>query len=316
MKQQNLWIIYKNLHPRRSPLAIRSVMLQEPETNLAKTLQGKLMRLKSSLTTRCLLVITFAIASFWFHGAAAKEMELYSATYEGRISGFNISLDRTLTQRTDGTFQLHSEASNWFASIRETSIFRFNEQALLPLSYEFRRSVFGRRVVETISYNWDEKEAFYERSDRSRNNTTHELNGQLLDPALFQLMLPIDFYAGEETVGYDFINRKRVRHYAFDLKGEEQVKLGDKEFSALLVEREDEDKRTRVWLVPNLDYQIGRIEHQDDDDTYDIRLVKYKSNSDQLLEFYRKARSSQPPGDDVADENQADAETDGSSLSN
>lgn len=273
---------------------MRSAMLQEPETNLAKTSQGMLMRLKSSLIARWLLLAAFGSAAFWFHGAAAKELELYSATYEGRISGFNISLDRTLTRRKDGTYQLLSEASNWFASIRETSVFQFKDEELLPLSYEFRRSVFGRRVVESISYNWDDKEAFYQRSDRSRNNTTHELNGQLLDPALFQLMLPIDFYAGAKTVGYDFINRRRVRHYAFDLKGEEKLQMGDKEFTALLVEREDEDRRTRVWLVPDMDYQIGRIEHQDDDDTYDIRLVRYKSKSNQLHEFYRKARSPQP----------------------
>lgn len=250
------------------------------------------MHLNCPLISRWLVVAAFVcMTTFGSYATIAKEVELYSATYEGRISGINISLDRTLVQRKDGTFQLHSEASNWFASMRETSIFQFKDETLLPLSYEFRRSVFGRRVVESISYNWEDKEAFYQRSDRARNNTTHKLNGQLLDPALFQLMLPIDFYAGEETVGYDFINRRRVRHYAFDLKGEEPLKMGNKEFTALLIEREDEDRRTRVWLIPEMDYQIGRIEHQDEDDTYDIRLVRYKSKSDLLLEFYRKARS-------------------------
>lgn len=264
------------------------------------------MRINFSTALRWLLVAITSSASFGLHAEKTQDTLLYSATYEGRISGLNITLERNLTQRQDGTFQLLSEASNWFASIRETSVFHFKDGELLPLGYEFRRSVFGRRVVETISYDWDDKKAFYERSDRARNNTTHELNGQLLDPALYQLMLPIDFYAGEETVGYDFINRRRVRHYAFDLKGEEQLKMGNKNFTALLVERKEDNRRTRVWLIPEMDYQIGRIEHYDDGDTYDIRLTNYQGKSAQLADFYRKARTQEPPQTSAQDADSTD----------
>lgn len=223
---------------------------------------------------------------------ASNPETLLNATYEGSYSGWNLSMKRTLVERSDGTYELKSAASNWFASIVETSHFTFQDNQLRPLYYEYSRRIFGRRVTETIDFDWAAQKAVSRRSDRKKDTTEFELTGNELDPALFQLMLPIHFKSSRDNIAYNFIKRKRVRSYEFGEEGKETFKFNKRELPAIIVGRvTDDDRTTTAWLIPELDYQIGKIVHTDDGDTYQIELAKYFSNAEALEQFYKKAQA-------------------------
>lgn len=239
----------------------------------------------------CSIVALLVIGS-----ASAKNDsgEIYRAVYEGKFSGWNVEMTRTLSKQADGAYVFSSVAKNMFASISETSTFRIEDHAAKPLSYLYARKVFGRKARESIDFNWQRKVAFYGRSDRPQNNTEHAIQDRYLDPSLYQLMLQTDLFQNnlsnsKKVLTYDFVKRKQVKHYQFEFLKEGELKLQDRSYKSIVVVREDEDKskRTEVWVVPELDYQIARIEHTDGDgDTYKAELIEYRVQGDKLRNFY------------------------------
>lgn len=239
--------------------------------------------------TRCLLTLLLLGAA----SAHAAE-RVFTAVYKGAISGFNVELTRTLTEVSPGRYRLESSASNLFAGVRETSDFEVGEGRWQPLEYVYERKVFGRKTVERIQYDWAKGQAFYTRSNRARDNTQHKLIPGLLDPALYQLALQVDARAGDapKELGYVFLKRRSARHYRFVLAEPTTIEIAGNKVDAVRYRKEpEEDTRTSAWLVPEWDYVLGRLVHQDGDDVYEVHLTKY--TADRAL-FDRFAQLSAP----------------------
>ena len=220
--------------------------------------------------------------------AADPSGQLSRTVYKGSISGWRVEMVRTLTQTDENHYTLRSEAENLFASIKERSDFAVVDGQLLPMNYVYERRVFGRQTAEKIIFDWNTKKAVYSRSDRPKN-TEHNLSKGLLDPALYQLALQADLAQKKTAFYYNFIKRKRLESYEFALLSTEQFALQKKTYDALVMERKDKekDKITKVWILPQLDYQVGKIQHTDDGDTYEVKLVSYTSDSERLQQFYK-----------------------------
>lgn len=233
-----------------------------------------------------LLFAYFVIQSFC--SSALAETTLARGVYKGNISGWKADMVRTLKQTSTDRYQLSSEAKNLFASVREFSEFEFKDEQIRPLSYVYERRLFGRNTVEKISFDWDAGTAHYSRSDRPQNDTNHKLESGLLDPALYQLVMQADLAQNRERQSYKFIKRKRIETYTFATLPEETLEIGKKSFQAKLVERKDEKdgRATRIWVLPEVSYQIGQIRHTDDGDTYEIRLAGYEGDAKGLQELY------------------------------
>lgn len=220
----------------------------------------------------------------------AKPQVLMSATYEGKISGWNVELQRTLTQYPDGRYLLRSYASKVFASIEETSSFIVKEGRVMPQEYRYERSVFGKKSTEKIVFEWENKRALYTRSDRKQNNTEHKLTHGVLDPALYQLAIQADLAKGHEGLHYRFIKRKRIEQYHLKAKMDETLAFAGKNFEAAVVLREDpdSDKSTKVWSLPSHSHVIAKIQHTDKDgDEFEITLSKFAVAEKALNDFYQ-----------------------------
>lgn len=235
------------------------------------------------------------IALFVFSGPKAWAADdspqvLMRAVYEGKISGWNVELERTLTHYPDGHYRLRSYASKLFASIEETSRFIIKNGHILPQEYVYKRSVFGKKSVERITYDWGKGQAKYTRSDRERNNTEHTLKPSVLDPALYQLALQADLAKGQNGLHYRFIKRKRTEEYHLKTMANETIHFAGKKYEATVVLRKDpdSDKTTKVWVAPALNHAITKIQHTDKDgDEFEITLTKFSAKEDALNEFYR-----------------------------
>lgn len=215
--------------------------------------------------------------------------QLARSVYKGTISGFKIEMVRTLTQIDEHRYVLKSEAKNLFASIKEVSEFQIKDNSLYPSQYTYERRLFGRSTTEKISFDWTAMSAFYTRSDRPQNDTTHAIKAGFLDPALYQLALQADLATQETDLVYEFVKRKRLEHYNFKALANESFSVQKHNYDSLVVLRENDekDKITRLWVIPDLDYQVGQIRHTDDGDTYEIRLAEYQGNSAKLKQLYQ-----------------------------
>jgi hypothetical protein len=56
------------------------------------------------------------------------------------------------------------------------------------------------------------------------------------------------------------------------------------------VERlENSTKKTRIWLLPELNWQIARIQHKEESgDTYTIELARYSGDGTLMNRIYQK----------------------------
>lgn len=242
------------------------------------------------------LNIFFLLACSFFYSSAHAETQLSRSVYKGSISGWKVEMVRTLKQTTDDRYELRSEAKNLFASIREVSEFEIKDNQLRPLSYLYERKVFGRDATEKIVFDWPAGVAHYTRSDRSQNNTTHEIQAGILDPALYQLAMQADLSQGNDDFSYSFIKRKRIETYAFTKQPGDKLKIGKKTYDSEVVSRKDQDKNksTTIWVIPTINYQVGQIQHTDDGDTYQIRLSGYEGDTAQLNQLYSRIAQSEP----------------------
>ena len=222
--------------------------------------------------------------------ATDAETSLMQAVYKGKISGWKVELKRSLIRYPDGQYQLRSSAENLFASIEEKSLFELKEGRLVPQEYTYERSIFGKKSLEKIAYDWTKNQAFYTRSDRERNNTEHALSTYLMDPALYQIAIQADLAKGQDFLHYRYIKRKYIDEYQLHIQDNESIIIDDKKYDAKVVLRKDpdSDKSTKVWVVPKLHYMIAKIQHTDKDgDEFSITLANYSADTNQLEQFYQ-----------------------------
>lgn len=219
---------------------------------------------------------------------ARADTQLFNAVYAGEISGWNVTLERSLTKTDEHHYVLRSQASKVVASMAEISEFDIVDQRWQPQSYRYERSIFGRDTVEAIAYDWQALEATYTRSKRERDTKTFALHTGILDPALYQIGLQIAARtaAPGSALSFEFIKRRAIKTYRFEPRGPAEVKVDNRVYAALKYEKQPADSsRTEVWLIPELDYVLGRLRHTDGDDVYEVQLERYQGNSEALAEL-------------------------------
>jgi Protein of unknown function (DUF3108) len=221
---------------------------------------------------------------------------LFSATYKGKYNGWNITLERTLQEVSAGQYSLTSKASNFIGQLEEISEFSLLNNQLSPKIYKYNRRILGVSNSEVIRFSWPTNEAFYTRANKSQDNRTLALRPGLLDSALYQLQLQQDLALHKNELSYSFIKRKDIKTYKFSPVGKDTFNLNGTKFNATIVERlENSSKKTRIWLLPDLNWQIARIQHKDESgDTYTIELSRYVGDSARIEAFYQIKPSAKP----------------------
>lgn len=238
--------------------------------------------------SRLLCLFTLITAPAWVYAKDAST--IFTTTYRGEISGWNVEMKRSLVQTGSGEYEFSSEAKNMFASIRESSRFQLRDKHVRPLAYDYQRKVFGRRVRESIAFDWSKMTADYTRSDRSHSNKQHKLRPGLLDPSLYQLLMQKEASRGKKELGYSFVKRQSVRTYEFEQVGTDNFSFEGRVLKALVFKKRDDDSATTVWLIPELEYQIGKLTHIDDDGSmYQVHLSAYQRDPKALQTFYDSA---------------------------
>jgi len=220
---------------------------------------------------------------------------LFQAQYEGKYSGMTIKSERKLSRNADGSYRLDSEVKNFIASIRESSEFELSATSQLqPQRYEYARKVLGYKAYDSIDFDWQQQQADTQRKDKPKRARRLALEGNELDPALYQLQLQADLYNGKTELSYRVAKTNKIKSLAFEIVGKDVFTLAETAHNTLKIVliNPDNDKNTTIWVIPDLSYQIAKIEHvEENGDTFTIRLTGFNQQEVQLHEFYRKTRN-------------------------
>lgn len=219
----------------------------------------------------------------------SAQTTLFVATYEGKYSGMTIESTRTLKATGDNNFTLSSVIRNTFASITETSHFDLVKGVMVPDNYHYKRKILAFGADERLSFDWSANQVHYSRENKPEKNRDFPLEPGILDPALYQLQVQRDVYAGLDNITVTFAKSSKIKTLYFKKVGSDTITIAGKDYDAVRVDRDnrDDDKETRLWLVPELGYQLARVEHiEEDGDAYNIHLTAFESEAQQLKAFY------------------------------
>lgn len=218
--------------------------------------------------------------------ACQSEEILFSSKYSGEFGAYNIESTRKLVLKDDGSFRFISVAKHKIGTITEYSDFELRDGLIFPLHYHYLRSIFGFKKEEWIDYDWDNKSATYKLKGKAKKTAKHTLVQGMFDPSLYQLQLQRDAWLSDGSlndgkVDYTVIKHKKIKHMPFKKLGEEDLGIAGNVYKSIKVQLDEpaSEKKTTVWLIPDLNYHIGRIIHEDEDgDTYEILLEEYEAS--------------------------------------
>ncbi len=197
----------------------------------------------------------------------------YSAAIDKGLS-INGSAVRRLEPRPDGTWLYRFDVDSFFADIKESLHFRWEDNQVIPLSYRYKLSgLMIRNRERSIDFNRDTETVSGHFED---DKFQMELKENALDPLGYQLQLMQDLKAGKRETTYRVTSNGDYDESTFAVLGEESLNtaLGElKTLKAQKVRDPGSKRETLMWFAPELDYLLVRLVQVESDGTrYEIKI--------------------------------------------
>lgn len=206
-------------------------------------------------------------------GALESFEAKYKAYRFGRELGYaNLQLEDLGREKYRLTYD--SKVSLFFLSDKrkETSLFSFKDDQILPYKYSFKRSGTGSN--KSLEARFDEQS----KQITLNQDNTIPWQGEL-DNQLYRLDVQLKLANGESEFEYSLLNyRGELRHYKLQVMGKEQLDLpyGMLEGIKVKIIRENKKRETFAWFSPELNYQLVRLQQfKEGEEQGDIQLSEY-----------------------------------------
>lgn len=215
--------------------------------------------------------------------ATAQEVVPFTASYAADMRNvpLNGEANHSLTANEDGTWKLEFEAGMFVARLSEESTFLLQEDAIVPIEYEYKRRGLGRSRTTTQHFDW---ESGVVTGDYKKERFTLPTEPGLLDKTTYQLALQRDLMAGKTDMRYRVVDGDDIEEYHFRVVGEERVTTRVGQFDAVEVERvrePDADRETTIWFAKDWQYLLVRLNQiETDGQHYQIVLKEATLNGE------------------------------------
>ncbi len=189
----------------------------------------------------------------------------YRVRYEG--VPFSATGTRELKQASSGQFHFESHISAFLIRMDEEAQFGFDEDGLRAASYAERRSGIAGNRDRTVDFDWSVPKVVR----RGDKESELEIEGQVYDPVSWQIALQRDLslspYEQGDVFTYAVSNGGEPDVYRLEITEIGEISVPAGSFRTILLERDhtpDNDRETRIWLAPEHDHLLVRLEHIDD----------------------------------------------------
>lgn len=187
----------------------------------------------------------------------------YRVTYEG--VPVTATGTRELSHGDNGDFHFAARVSAFMAHMEENARFTQDDDGTLrPATYAERRSGLIGSRNRHLKFDWSVPE-LVRTGDKQ---DVHRLDGLVYDPVSWQLALQRDLSRGDYRVGDSFSylvsNGGEPDEYFLRVVGTPSLNVPAGSFQTVLLRREHEsDRETWIWVSPDHDYLLVRLEHVD-----------------------------------------------------
>lgn len=175
-----------------------------------------------------------------------------------------------LEKLADGQFKMgYQSAGSWLflEDIRtETSYFTWHDGKLQSKDYKMQRQGSGPSFSASVQFNATENKVNAQYKDRKVEHVWQE---ELFDPLLYHQQLRFDVESGKQDMYYQVAYKTKLRDYHYKVVETDLLELALGNYQAIKVERirhPDSKKVTWLWLIPELNYVLGRVAHYENGD--------------------------------------------------
>ncbi|NRA54889.1 MAG: DUF3108 domain-containing protein [Gammaproteobacteria bacterium] len=182
----------------------------------------------------------------------------------------------------DGQYLLETDSQiSWLFlsdSRHERSTFKLNQNKIVPLAYNYKRTGTGRDRHTKLSFDQNKIVSLYK-------SKTREFTAQpdILDPQLYQLAMQQQLIAGDKEFEYPIIHRGKEVTYKFKVVATEELSLPYGKINAIKIERirESSRRKTLLWVAPSLNYTMVKLtQFKEGKEQADLQLAWLKFSED------------------------------------
>ncbi|MEX2131136.1 MAG: DUF3108 domain-containing protein [Pseudohongiellaceae bacterium] len=219
--------------------------------------------MKTALRTRSPLLLTVLMLCLPAIVNSA-EPSPYRVVYRATSSGMSATADRYLQRQQDQQMLLVTEMEVKIAGIRigraqERSVFLWQNEELLPLSYEYEQTGISGQS-ESVVFDWQTSNALSKEDDESWNLP---LNRGVTDKLSYQFLLSQQLQeAMKEEYQFNVIDTDEIENHLYHITGTEVIETGAGRLNTVKIERiraPESTRQTIYWLARDWEMLLVKL---------------------------------------------------------
>jgi hypothetical protein len=207
-------------------------------------------------------------------GAYASDFLPYEAIYKTKLNGFNVKIKRRVEVK-GSQISVSNDAKKFWFRFHESSLLADNDDGvLLPVTHDHKRTGVSKKHDKELVFNWTDSTVLDSLKPKS---APLSIDRPTYDKLSYQTQMRLDLMRDPELqhLEYSVTNGIRNRIYSLDRVGEEIVNTPLGKLRTYKWERtgDDDDRQVLVWVAPDWDFLLVRIDQTKLPDGETERLI-------------------------------------------
>lgn len=238
--------------------------------------------MKHYLVALCLILGGWT-AALQAEPAPQVAMQPFQATYKvrvGNIAAGEVKVSLELTRDGGYRYSQHSVPQGLAAFLTSTEVTEVSEghidgHQVIPARYNYQREKSKKAKRVQLQFDWQNGQVT---DHAAQPKWSLKVPAGTQDKFSKQLAMVFAMNDAQRDVSFPVADRGRIKTYHFRPKGKETVKIGDKSYSTIRVDRSKNDKPTSgtLWVAPKLHYLPVKVEKPERGNTFVMELVSVR----------------------------------------
>lgn len=239
-----------------------------------------------SVATLVRVCLACVVCSFALVAQAAPALTQFEAGYSAKLYGFTINVTSKLSPLASGNYEYYFNADSVVGKVTEKTEVSWNEteQRFIPQHYTYQRKGLGKGRDDELIFDWPNSTVTNIRTNQTQalDRTQH-----LQDSLSYQIQLSQDLIAGKTQFEYVVTNGRKLKHYKFEIVGEEVLTtpLGDVKTLKVKRTRDKSELVTYAWFAKDFQHLLVRLQQEENGSAYTIYISKASINGKALAHF-------------------------------
>ena len=191
----------------------------------------------------------------------AANLQPYEAVYKSKLNGFNVKVKRRLLLQDDGLTISVDVKKFWFGMHESSVLIYQNDGKLYPTTHAHKRHGTSHEHDKNLVFDWTDN-TVVELLEPERNPLP--VASPSYDKLSYQTQMRLDLMHDPDLlhIEYCVTNGVRNRTYSFDRLSEQVLTTPLGQLNTIKFERtgDDDDRQVFVWVAPDWDYLLVRID--------------------------------------------------------